>query len=387
MAQDDHLLASFVFVWHWPSAASFRDTNFQLVTSPIIAAQPASAPTVDELCRTHLALVHHEVRSISMRLPGHVHTDDLTSAGMSALFGAAGSFDPEQGVPFARYAARRIRGALLDELRSADWATRSLRGRVRERNSMYESLTAHLGRTPSPDELARGLGISRAELQRIEGDLHQSVVLRIDHLATEAGADAILPVHRRDPRVRPGRARAPVLPARRRPLPARAAAEGRPRLLLRGPADARARRGARGHRVADLPAAGGGAEAAQGRHEQPAGAGDAAEEPRVSRPTGARRTTPRSPAAPRSTRASACPACARPRWPPRPPDRLLPFGSALVAPKRPVRRRSDAHFGRCRGNESGRLGDADQSGRPKKVQRVSQVAPMAADESPVGTGR
>src|SRR4051794_7578187 len=193
MTQGDHLLASFVFVWHWPSAPAFRDTNFRFVTSPIIAAQPANAPTVDELCRTHLALVHHEVRSISMRLPGHVHTDDLTSAGMSALFGAAGSFDPEQGVPFARYAARRIRGALLDELRSADWATRSLRARVRERNSMYESLTAHLGRTPSPDELARALGISRAELQRIEGDLRQSVVLRIDHLATEAGADAILP--------------------------------------------------------------------------------------------------------------------------------------------------------------------------------------------------
>ena len=146
-----------------------------------------------------MALVHHEVRSISVRLPGHVHTDDLTSAGMSALFGAAGSFDPAHGVPFARYAARRIRGALLDELRSADWATRSLRGRVRERNSMHESMTAHLGRTPSPDELAQAMGISRAELQRIEADLHQSVVLRIDHLATDAGADAILPSTSRTP--------------------------------------------------------------------------------------------------------------------------------------------------------------------------------------------
>ena len=58
---------------------------------------------------------------------------------------------------------------------------------------MHESLTAHLGRTPSPDELAQAMGISRAELQRIEADLHQSVVLRIDHLATDAGADAILP--------------------------------------------------------------------------------------------------------------------------------------------------------------------------------------------------
>src|SRR4051794_15811127 len=119
MTQGDHLLASFVFVWHWPSAPAFRDTNFRFVTSPIIAAPPANAPTVDELCRTHLALVHHEVRSISRRLRGHAHPAALPSAGMSALFGAAASSAPEGGVPSARSAARRIRGALLDELRSA----------------------------------------------------------------------------------------------------------------------------------------------------------------------------------------------------------------------------------------------------------------------------
>jgi RNA polymerase sigma factor for flagellar operon FliA len=139
-----------------------------------------------------MAVVHHEVRSISIRLPGHVHTDDLISAGMSALFGAATSFDPEFGVPFARFAARRIRGALLDELRSADWATRSLRARVRARNTAFELLAAHLGRTPFPDELAHEMGVSRAELLRIEADLHQSVVLRFDHLATDSGADAVL---------------------------------------------------------------------------------------------------------------------------------------------------------------------------------------------------
>jgi RNA polymerase sigma factor for flagellar operon FliA len=140
-----------------------------------------------------MAVVHHEVRSISMRLPGHVHTDDLISAGMAALFGAATSFDPEFGVPFARFAARRIRGALLDELRSADWATRSLRARVRTRNATHEALAARLGRTPDPDELANAMGVSRAELARIEADLHQSVVLRFDHLATDSGADAVLP--------------------------------------------------------------------------------------------------------------------------------------------------------------------------------------------------
>ena len=160
-----------------------------------VTASPAIADalTVDELCRTHLAVVHHEVRSISMRLPGHVNTDDLISAGMSALFGAATSFDPEFGVPFGRFAARRIRGALLDELRSADWATRSLRARVRTRNAAHETLAARLGRTPNPDELAQEMGSSRADVIRIETDLHQSVVLRLDHLATDSGADAILP--------------------------------------------------------------------------------------------------------------------------------------------------------------------------------------------------
>src|SRR3954452_22964616 len=110
MAQGDHLLASFVFVWHGPSATAFRDTNFRFVTSPIIAAQPANAPTVDELCRTHLALVHHEVRSISMRLRGHANTDDRPSAGMSPLCGAPVPSDPERGVPFPRSPPRRIRG-------------------------------------------------------------------------------------------------------------------------------------------------------------------------------------------------------------------------------------------------------------------------------------
>jgi RNA polymerase sigma factor FliA len=146
-----------------------------------------------------MAVVHHEVRFIGMRLPGHVHTDDLTSAGMSALFGAATSFDPEFGVPFARYAARRIRGALLDELRAADWATRSLRARVRARNAAHESLAARLGRTPKSEELAVEMGVSREELLRIEADLHQSVVLRFDHLGADFGADAFLPSTRTTP--------------------------------------------------------------------------------------------------------------------------------------------------------------------------------------------
>ena len=292
-------------------------------------------------------------------------------------------------MPFARYAARRIRGALLDELRSADWATRSLRGRVRERNSMYESLTAHLGRTPSPDELARALGISPAELQRIEGDLHQSVVLRIDHLATEAGADAILPSTAETPesvlveRERQSYLRDAVhsLPERLQKVVRGCFFEDRPMRELAEEL------GVTESRISQLRA-----EALKmlkdGMNSQLAPE-MLPERPRASRPTGARRTTPRSPAAPRSTRASACPACARPRWSPRPPDVPVPLGSARfrrLLPQNdrstPSRRPTSVAPGQ-QGGSAGRAG----SGLPKKFREVSQVAAMAADESPVGTGR
>ncbi|GMA38230.1 sigma-70 family RNA polymerase sigma factor [Mobilicoccus caccae] len=155
------------------------------------------AVDMDELCRAHLPLVHFEVRAIGSRLPGHVFTDDLVSAGMAALAMAARSFDASLGVPFGRYAVRRIRGALLDELRSADWATRSLRAKVRRRDAVHDSLAASLGRRPSPVEVAAELGCSVAELERLEADLHSSVVLRLDVITDASGgggaADAILP--------------------------------------------------------------------------------------------------------------------------------------------------------------------------------------------------
>src|SRR4051812_43006184 len=91
-----------------------------MVASP---ALPATSPpaTVDELVETNLPLVGHLVREVLAKVPVHVSRDDLTSAGMMALVVSAQSFDPVRGVPFARYAAIRIRGALLDELRSMDW--------------------------------------------------------------------------------------------------------------------------------------------------------------------------------------------------------------------------------------------------------------------------
>ncbi len=89
------------------------------MTSAVLAATPLPSDTViEERVTSNMALVGHIVRESMGRLPGHVSRDDLTSAGFTALVQAARSYDESRGVPFSRYAATRVRGAILDELRA-----------------------------------------------------------------------------------------------------------------------------------------------------------------------------------------------------------------------------------------------------------------------------
>ena len=112
----------------------------------------SGAPAVDrrreDIVQAHMPLVGHLVREMLARVPAHVNRDDLLSAGYAALVAAARGFDEERGVPFARFAAARVRGALLDELRGLDWASRSVRQRARRTDTARQELTAELGRTP-----------------------------------------------------------------------------------------------------------------------------------------------------------------------------------------------------------------------------------------------
>ncbi|ERK72531.1 Sigma-70 region 2, partial [Leifsonia aquatica ATCC 14665] len=91
----------------------------------------------------------------------HLSRDDLASAGSLALVTAADAYDASTGVPFGAYARTRILGALADELRASDWATRSARKRIKETVAVRESLTAALGRTPTVEEIADALGVDR----------------------------------------------------------------------------------------------------------------------------------------------------------------------------------------------------------------------------------
>ncbi|MGY4643778.1 RNA polymerase sigma factor FliA [Cellulomonas sp. URHB0016] len=114
--------------------------------------------TPEQLVLQNLPLVGYAVSELLHRVPPTVSRDELASAGSLALVLASRAYDPSTGVPFARYASLRIRGALVDELRSMDWASRGARHRVRELTQTTERLTATLKRRPTREELADALG-------------------------------------------------------------------------------------------------------------------------------------------------------------------------------------------------------------------------------------
>jgi RNA polymerase sigma factor FliA len=133
----------------------------------------------DELVRQHLPLVGHLVRETMSRVPAHVNRGDLTSAGLAALVQAARSYDAERGVSFSRYASTRVRGAILDELRSIDWASRAVRRRAREVDEVRNKLAAQLGRMPTSAEVAAALGVGVADIAANEEDVSRAVVMSL----------------------------------------------------------------------------------------------------------------------------------------------------------------------------------------------------------------
>ena len=153
------------------------------------------APAVDrrgeDIVRANMPLVGHLVREMLARVPAHVNRDDLLSAGYAALVAAARGFDAGRGVPFPRFAATRIRGALVDELRGLDWASRSARQRARRTDAAREELMAELGRTPTLAEVAARLGCTVEDLEHAEDDVHRATVFSLQGFATSSAEDMV----------------------------------------------------------------------------------------------------------------------------------------------------------------------------------------------------
>jgi RNA polymerase sigma factor for flagellar operon FliA len=119
----------------------------------------------------HLPIVRFLARRIHERLPQHVDIEDLVSAGVVGLMDAFTKFDPAKKVQFRSYAQFRIRGAILDSLRTLDWSPRELRRKGRAVEEAIRVLTARLGHAPNEGEVAEEMTLSLDEYQQLLGDL------------------------------------------------------------------------------------------------------------------------------------------------------------------------------------------------------------------------
>ena len=144
-------------------------------------------PTRDPLIVHYSPLVKYVAGRVAVGLPGNVEQADLVSYGIFGLIDAIEKFDPSRGFKFETYAISRIKGAILDELRSIDWVPRSVRAKGRAVERAFSKLEAELKRSPTEAELAEELEMSEAQLQQVLGQLSLTGVAALDEMLGDRG--------------------------------------------------------------------------------------------------------------------------------------------------------------------------------------------------------
>ncbi len=135
-----------------------------------------------DLLNRYLPLVRNVASRMAMGFPRSVELSDLVNTGVIGLIEAFRNFDRDRGVKFETYAVPRIRGAILDELRSLDWVPRSTRAKSREIERAHNFLENKLGRPPEKNELAKHMGITVPELYDALGDVSGTSILSLDEV-------------------------------------------------------------------------------------------------------------------------------------------------------------------------------------------------------------
>lgn len=143
------------------------------------------------LVESHLPLVRHVLAGVAAHYPRHADREELAQAATLGLVEAAHRFDAARGVPFERWASLRIRGAIVDAVRALDFAPRTLRSAARDVEVARTDLEARLGRTPTLAETAEHVGVTVAELSRLQGRVHRSLVLSLDAPCGEEDGDPL----------------------------------------------------------------------------------------------------------------------------------------------------------------------------------------------------
>jgi len=148
-----------------------------------------------ELIDRYAPLIKLVALRMIRRFPQQVELDDLINAGVMGLIDASSKFEAERDIKFETYAEFRIRGAILDELRSLDWVPRSLRQRFHELERAYDKLLKESHRLPSEEELAKEMNVSLAEVEEIISQASCSALMSLEDLGyTNSEGHSVLPL-------------------------------------------------------------------------------------------------------------------------------------------------------------------------------------------------
>lgn len=150
------------------SSAARRSAAAKAVTEEPAEITPE---ITEEILREHLPMVRFLALRIRERVPQQVEMEDLISAGVVGLMDALQKFDPRKKVQFRTYAQFRVRGAMLDSLRSLDWGPRDLRRKGRAVEEAIRSLSASMGKAPTESEVAKAMGLELSAYQQLLGEL------------------------------------------------------------------------------------------------------------------------------------------------------------------------------------------------------------------------
>ena len=142
----------------------------------------------DRLILMYAPIVKYVAGRLGSGLPAHVDDGDLVSYGLLGLISAIERYEPDRDVKFETYAIARIKGSILDELRSLDWVPRSVRSRARQIERAMSELEAKIGRAPTDEEIAEKVGITVDELEGSLTDISRSSIAALDELWTISGS-------------------------------------------------------------------------------------------------------------------------------------------------------------------------------------------------------
>ena len=143
----------------------------------------------EKIVLEHTPLIRYIVNRIAVRLPSHIDLEDLQNTGVIGLMDAIDKYDPEKNCKFKTYAEFRIKGAILDQLRSLDWVPRSIRQKSRRLEQAYSNVEQRLGRSASENEVASSLGIDLDEFYFLLSQVKGISMVNLDELRSGSDSD------------------------------------------------------------------------------------------------------------------------------------------------------------------------------------------------------